>query len=126
MPAILERYPNLVYFVLGATHPSVLRHEGEAYRLMLQRLTRELGVERNVVFYNQFVRIDQLIEFIGAADIYVTPYLNADQIVSGTLAYSVGAGKAVSPRPTGTREELLADGRGALVPFHDPPPSPPK
>ena len=120
MPTILERYPNLVYIVLGATHPNVLRHEGEAYRLMLQRLTRELGVERNVVFYNQFVRIDQLVEFIGTADIYVTPYLNAEQIVSGTLAYSVGAGKAIVSTPYWHAEELLADGRGALVPFRDP------
>lgn len=119
MPAILERYPNLVYIVLGATHPNILRHQGETYRLTLQRLTRELGIERNVVFYNQFVRLDQLIEFIGTADIYVTPYLNAEQIVSGTLAYSVGAGKAVVSTPYWHAEELLADGRGVLVPFRD-------
>jgi glycosyltransferase involved in cell wall biosynthesis len=120
LPAILERYPNLVYIVLGATHPNVLRHDGEAYRLMLQRLTREMGIEQHVVFYNQFVRLDQLVEFIGTADIYITPYLNAEQIVSGTLAYSVGAGKAVVSTPYWHAEELLADGRGALVPFRDP------
>lgn len=120
LPAILDRYPNLVYIVLGATHPSVLRHDGEAYRLMLQRLTRELGIERNVIFYNQFVQLDQLVEFIGTADIYITPYLNAEQIVSGTLAYTVGAGKAVISTPYWHAEELLADGRGMLVPFRDP------
>ena len=88
LPAIVERYPNVVYLVLGATHPHVIQHEGETYRLSLQRLAQEKGVEGNVIFYNRFVSLEELIEFIGAADIYITPYLNAEQIVSGTLAYT--------------------------------------
>src|SRR5512147_46905 len=120
LPAIVERYPNVVYLILGATHPHVIQHEGETYRLSLQWLAQEKGVEGNVIFYNRFVSLEELIEFIGAADIYITPYLNAQQIVSGTLAYTLGAGKAVISTPYWYAEEMLADGRGALVPFKDP------
>ncbi len=120
LPAIVERYPNVVYLILGATHPHVIQHEGETYRLSLQWLAQEKGVEGNVIFYNRFVSLEELIEFIGAADIYITPYLNAAQIVSGTLAYTLGAGKAVISTPYWYAEEMLADGRGALVPFKDP------
>lgn len=120
LPAILKRDPNVVYIVLGATHPHVKRHEGETYRLTLQRLAQEQGVGHNVIFYDQFVTLEELIEFIGAADIYITPYLNETQIVSGTLAYTVGAGKAVISTPYWYAEELLAEGRGILVPFRDP------
>jgi glycosyltransferase involved in cell wall biosynthesis len=120
MPAILERHPNAVYIVLGATHPHVRQHEGERYRLMLQRMARELGVEQQVTFYDQFVALDELVRFIGAADIYITPYTNPAQIVSGTLAYTVGAGKAVISTPYWYAEEMLAEGRGMLVPFQDP------
>ena len=119
LPAILARYPQVVYIVLGVTHPHVKRHEGEFYRLQLERLARTLGVESNVLFYDRFVSLEELIEFIGAADIYVTPYLNPAQITSGTLAYTVGAGKAVISTPYWYAEELLADGRGLLVPFAD-------
>jgi glycosyltransferase involved in cell wall biosynthesis len=119
MPTILKRYPDALYFVLGATHPHVRRRDGEAYRLMLQRLAREHGVEHAVVFYNQFVRLEKLVEFIGATDIYVTPYLNREQIVSGTLAYAVGTGKAVISTPYWHAEELLSEGRGVVVPFRD-------
>jgi len=119
LPAILARYPNVVYVVLGATHPHVKRREGESYRLGLERLAHDYGVEGNVLFHNRFVSLQELVEFIGAADIYVTPYLNAAQIVSGTLAYAVGAGKAVVSSPYWYAEELLAEGRGALVPFAD-------
>ena len=120
LPAIVERYPNVVYIILGATHPHVIQHEGETYRLSLQWLAQEKGVESNVIFYNRFVSLEELVEFIGAADIYITPYLNAQQIVSGTLAYTLGAGKAIISTPYGYAEEMLADGRGALVPFKDP------
>jgi glycosyltransferase involved in cell wall biosynthesis len=120
LPAILKRHPNVVYFVLGATHPHVLRDEGESYRLSLQWLAQEKGVEGNVVFYNRFVAADELVQFISAADIYITPYLDAAQISSGTLAYTVGAGKAVISTPYWYAEEILADERGALVPFRDP------
>ncbi len=121
LPAILARYPQVVYIVLGVTHPHVKRHEGEFYRLQLERLARTLGVESNILFYDRFVSLDELIEFIGAADIYITPYLNPAQITSGTLAYTVGAGKAVISTPYWYAEELLADGRGLLVPFADAP-----
>jgi glycosyltransferase involved in cell wall biosynthesis len=120
LPKIVARYPNVVYIILGVTHPHVIQSEGETYRLSLQWLAQEKGVEGHVIFYNRFVSLEELIEFIGAADIYITPYLNAAQIVSGTLAYTLGAGKAVISTPYWYAEEMLADGRGALVPFHDP------
>ena len=120
MPDILAKHPNVVYIVLGATHPHVLKHEGEAYRERLKARAAELGVKDSVRFFNQFVSLEDLKEFIGAADIYITPYLNAAQITSGTLAYSFGAGKAVISTPYWHAEELLAEDRGSLVPFSDP------
>ena len=120
LPAILEKNPNVVYIVVGATHPHVIQNEGETYRLSLQWLAQENGVEANVIFYNRFVNPEELIQFISAADIYITPYLDEAQITSGTLAYTVGAGKAVVSTPYWYAEEVLADGRGALVPFSDP------
>ena len=120
LPAIVAHNPNVVYLIVGATHPNVLRHDGETYRLSLQRLARDKGVESRVIFYNRFVSLEELIEFISAADIYITPYLNAAQITSGTLAYTLGAGKAVISTPYWYAEEMLAEERGALVPFHDP------
>ncbi len=121
LPAVLADHPNVVYIILGETHPHVKKVEGEAYRLSLQWLARERGVESNVIFYNQFVSLEELIEFIGAADIYITPYLNKAQITSGTLAYTLGAGKAVISTPYWYAEEMLAEDRGELVPFADPP-----
>jgi glycosyltransferase involved in cell wall biosynthesis len=120
MPEILAKFPNFVYIVLGATHPSLVREQGERYRLTLERLARELGISESVIFYNRFVEIEELTEFIRAADVYVTPYLNAAQITSGTLAYSFGCGKAIVSTPYWHAEELLADGRGVIVPFADP------
>ncbi|MBN2380735.1 glycosyltransferase [candidate division WOR-3 bacterium] len=120
LPRILERYPNIVYIVVGATHPNVLKHEGESYRLSLEILAKEHGVEKAIIFHNRFVSIEELIEFISATDIYVTPYINQAQIVSGTLAYVVGAGKPVISTPYWYAEELLADNRGALVGFNEP------
>jgi len=120
LPAILARHPNVVYIILGVTHPHVKRLEGETYRLSLQWIAQEKGVEGQVIFYNRFVSMEELVEFISAADIYITPYLNAAQITSGTLAYTLGAGKAVISTPYWYAEEMLAEGRGALVPFRDP------
>lgn len=120
LPAILKQHPDVVYLVLGATHPHVRREEGERYRHGLQKLARELGVERHTAFIDRFVSLDELVEYIGAADLYVTPYLNPEQIVSGTLAYTVGAGKAVVSTPYWYAQELLADERGWLAPFADP------
>jgi hypothetical protein len=120
LPAVLAEFPNLVYIVLGATHPNLVREQGEVYRLGLERLARDLGVEKNVSFYNRFVEITELTEFLGVADLYITTYLNPAQITSGTLSYAFGCGKAVISTPYWHAEELLADGRGVLVPFGDP------
>jgi glycosyltransferase involved in cell wall biosynthesis len=120
LPAILERHPNVVYIVLGATHPNLIAHEGESYRLKLERLAEDRGVTGNLIFYNRFVTLAELTDFIGAADIYITPYLNQAQITSGTLAYAFGAGKAVISTPYWYAQELLANERGLLVPFADP------
>lgn len=120
LPAIVEKHPNVVYIIVGATHPSIIRKDGESYRLSLQWLASEKGVEENVIFYNQFVALDELVQFISAADIYITPYLDEAQITSGTLAYTLGAGKAIISTPYWYAQEMLADDRGVLVPFHDP------
>lgn len=120
LPEIVKAHPEVVYLILGATHPHLVKHEGESYRLSLQRLARSLGVEGHVAFYDRFVELDELLKFIGAADVYLTPYTNREQITSGTLAYALGAGKAVVSTPYWHAEELLADGRGVLTPFADP------
>ena len=120
LPGIVDIYPETVYIILGATHPHILKESGESYRLSLQLRARELGVEKNLIFHNRFVNLKELCEFLGAADIYVTPYLNREQIVSGTLAYALGAGKATISTPYWYAEEMLADGRGRIVPFQDP------
>src|SRR5467141_451921 len=119
LPRVLAEFPDVVYIVLGATHPNELRDQGEAYRLGLERLAKKNGVQKNVIFYNRFVDIEELKEFIGAADLYVTPYLNEAQVTSGTLAYAFGAGKAVISTPYWHAKELLGDDRGVLVPFGD-------
>lgn len=120
LPEIARRHPSVVYLVLGATHPHLLAREGERYRLSLERLAEDRGVKEHVIFYNRFVSLDDLKEFIGAADIYLTPYLNEAQVTSGTLACVFGAGKAVVSTPYWHAQELLADGRGVLVPFRNP------
>ncbi len=119
LPGIIRRFPDVVYLVLGVTHPNVKREKGEEYRLWLQRLARDIGVADHVVFHNRFVDIDELCRFLGAADLYVTPYLATEQSVSGTLAYALGSGKAVISTPYWYAEELLDKGRGRLVPFRD-------
>ncbi len=120
LPQILSKHKNVVYIVAGATHPHVLRREGEKYRTQLQDLAREVGVESNVIFHNRFVSPEEMVEFIGAADIYITPYRHEAQVVSGTLAYAVGAGKAIISTPYWHAIELLDGRRGALVPFQNP------
>ena len=117
MPSILKSRSDAVYVVLGATHPNLIRDQGEAYRESLVARVRELGVANNVVFLNQFVDQAILLDFISMCDVYVTPYLNEAQMTSGTLAYSFGLGKAVVSTPYWHARELLADGRGVLVPF---------
>src|SRR5436305_10280661 len=119
LPHVLAEFPDVVYIVLGATHPNELREHGEAYRLSLEILAKKNKLEKNVIFYNQFVELEDLKEFIGAADLYITPYLNIAQITSGTLAYTFGAGKVVVSTPYWYAAELLAEGHGVLVPFGD-------
>jgi glycosyltransferase involved in cell wall biosynthesis len=119
MPEILKASPTAVYVVLGATHPNLVRREGEAYRERLVAQAKKLGVENHVVFLNQFVDLPTLLRFIAMCDVYATPYLNVAQMTSGTLAYSFGLGKAVVSTPYWHAQELLADGRGVLVPFGD-------
>ena len=120
LPQILSRHKNVVYLVAGATHPHVLRREGEKYRASLQALAKEVGVESQVMFHNRFATPEEMAEFIGAADIYITPYRHEAQVVSGTLAYALGAGKAIISTPYWHAIELLDDRRGALVPFQNP------
>ena len=119
LPGIVRQHPNVVYLILGATHPHLMASEGERYRLSLERLAEDRGVKEHVIFHNRFVSLADLKEFIGATDIYLTPYLNEAQITSGTLAYVFGAGKAVVSTPYWHAQELLADGRGVLVPFRN-------
>lgn len=119
MPRIIEACPTAVYVVLGATHPNLVRHHGEAYRESLVQRVTDLGVEDHVVFVDQFVDQATLLDFISMCDVYVTPYLNEAQMTSGTLAYSFGLGKAVVSTPYWHASELLGDGRGVLVPFGD-------
>jgi glycosyltransferase involved in cell wall biosynthesis len=120
LPQILSNHKNVVYIVAGATHPHILRREGDQYRASLQALAKEMGVESQVIFHNRFVSPEEMVEFIGAADIYVTPYRYEAQVVSGTLAYALGAGKAIISTPYWHAIELLDDRRGALVPFQNP------
>ena len=120
LPDILSKHKNVVYMVAGATHPHILRREGDKYRTHLQALAKEIGVESNVIFHNRFVSPEEMVEFIGAADIYITPYRHEAQVVSGTLAYALGAGKAIISTPYWHAIELLDDRRGALVPFQNP------
>ena len=120
LPAILAKHPNVVYIVSGATHPHIRRREGERYRDGLRALAEELGVSSQVIFNNRFVSAEELVELVSTADIYITPYRQEAQAVSGTLAIALGAGKAVVSTPYWHAKELLADGRGVIVPFEDP------
>ena len=120
MPRVAAQFPEAVFLVLGATHPNIKKESGESYRISLQQRARHLGVQKNIMFHNRFVTLEKLCEFLISADLYVTPYLSKDQITSGTLAYAMGAGKAVISTPYLYAEEMLAEGRGRLVPFNDP------
>jgi glycosyltransferase involved in cell wall biosynthesis len=119
LPAVVRRFPDVVYFVVGATHPAVARREGEAYRTLLEREAEKLGVREHVVFRGQFVSADDLRRYLLAADVFISPYLNEAQVTSGALSYAMGAGAAVVSTPYWHAQELLADGRGCLFPFRD-------
>jgi len=120
LPRILSQHSDVVYIIAGATHPHVKLREGDRYRLELEALATKLGVERNVVFHNRFVSPQEMATLVSAADIYITPYRYEAQAVSGTLAYALGAGKAIISTPYWHAAELLSDGRGILIPFEDP------
>jgi len=119
LPAIIKIDPSVLYIVLGATHPEVLRHEGYAYKRKLEKMVDDLKMQKNVVFYDRFVDDAELFHFLGAADVYVTPYLHKEQLTSGTLAFAVGAGKAIVSTPYWAAQDLLGNGRGILVRFGD-------
>jgi glycosyltransferase involved in cell wall biosynthesis len=119
MPEIIKSCPNVTYVILGATHPKLVRQQGEAYRDSLTARVKALGIESHVVFFNQFVDQATLLDFISMCDVYTTPYLNENQMTSGTLSYSFGLGKAVVSTPYWHAKELLSDGCGILVPFGD-------
>jgi len=119
LPEIVSDFPDLLYFVVGATHPAILRREGEAYRTMLEREAEELGVRDHIVFRGQFVTPEELRQYLLATDIFISPYLNEAQVTSGALSYAMGAGAAVVSTPYWHAQELLSDGRGRLFPFKD-------
>ena len=120
LPAILARHPNVVYIVSGVTHPHIRRREGERYREELQALAAQLGCSDHLILNNRFVSAEELVEHVGAADIYITPYRQEAQVVSGTLAIALGAGKAIISTPYWHAKELLAEKRGVIVPFETP------
>ncbi len=119
IPEIVKEEPSVLYIILGMTHPSVVKHDGESYRFSLQQMVKELGIQEHVIFHNRFVTDDELANFLCAADVYVTPYLNKEQLTSGTLSFAVGTGKAVVSTPYWAATELLANGQGKLVRFSD-------
>lgn len=119
MPGIIERHPEAVYIILGQIHPYVVKESGDSHLQGLYQLVNRLGMNDHVLFRNRFVRMDTLIQYITAADIYITPYINEQQIVSGTLAYTTGMGTPAVSTPYWYAQEMLADGRGRLVPFND-------
>lgn len=120
MPKILEKFPDAMYFVLGETHPGVRNHEGESYRNELLQLVADLGIQKSVRFNNRYLSLEELINYLCATDIYLTPYINKDQITSGALAYAIGCGKPTVSTPYLYAEEVLSEGRGILVDFRDP------
>ena len=119
LPAVIKKFPQVLYFVVGATHPAIKARQGEEYRIFLEGRVAEHGLERNVIFHNRFIPQERLIQFLVASDVYLAPYLSEEQIVSGTLSYSLGCGKVVISTPSWYAKEILSEGRGILVPFRD-------
>lgn len=120
LPQVVEKHPKVLYLILGETHPNVRRNEGESYREELQALVQELRLENHVQFVNRYLTKSELIRYLQATDVYLTPYLNPNQIVSGTLAYAMACGKVIVSTPYLYAQALCADGRGILVNFRDP------
>jgi glycosyltransferase involved in cell wall biosynthesis len=121
MPSVVERFPDALYLVVGQTHPELLKQQGEAYRNTLERAVEELGMREHIAFVNEYLTQRAIVDYLLATDVYVTPYLDPNQITSGTLAYALGAGKAIVSTPYLHAVEALADGRGIVVPFRDSP-----
>lgn len=120
LPRLVEKYPNLIYLIIGETHPMVRKHEGESYRNELLKLVEKLGLQNNVKFYNKYLSLEEIMEYLVATDIYICTNLDKDQIVSGTLSYALGCGRAVVSTPSVYAEEMLANNRGVLVKFKNP------
>ncbi len=120
LPSVIQKHPDVIYIILGATHPNILKAQGEEYRISLQQLVQKLDIGDHVIFKNRFVELEELCEYLGTADIYITPYLEEAQITSGTLIYAMGTGKAIISTPYWYATEMLADDRGVIVPFKDP------
>jgi len=120
LPSVIKKHPDVIYIILGATHPHILKTYGEEYRISLQQLVRKLNISDHVTFQNRFVELKELCEYLGTADIYITPYLEEAQITSGTLVYAMGTGKAIISTPYWYATEMLAEGRGRIVPFKNP------
>ena len=120
LPSVIQKHPDVIYIILGATHPNILKAQGEEYRISLQQLVQKLDIGDHVIFKNRFVELEELCEYLGTADIYITPYLEEAQITSGTLIYAMGTGKAIISTPYWYASEMLADDRGVIVPFKDP------
>lgn len=120
MPMVVKKHPKAIYIVLGATHPHVKRNSGEKYRQELQSLVRQLGLKEHVIFHNRFVTLEEICSYLGATDVYVVPYPTAERVVSGSLAYALGAGKAIVSTPFWYAQEVLEGDVGTLVPFNNP------
>ena len=119
LPEVVKKHPEVLYIILGKTHPSVVKMSGEEYRNFLKLLVRKNNLSEHVYFDDRFVSSDELLSYLSASDIYITPYLNEAQITSGTLSYAVGAGSAVISTPYWHAQELLADERGIIFNFND-------
>ena len=119
LPEVVKKHPDIVYMVVGATHPAVVRQKGEEYRFFLQGLVRSLGLSEHVIFHDRFVEFEELERFLGSADVCITPYLTESQIVSGVLSLCIGAGKATVSTPYWYASEMLGEKRGVIVPFRD-------
>jgi glycosyltransferase involved in cell wall biosynthesis len=120
LPEVIKQHPEVLYLVIGETHPEIRRHEGERYRNSLMELVKKLHLEKHVRFVNQYLTQRQLVRYLQATDIYITPYIERYQITSGTLAYALGSGKAVISTPHLYASEVLAEGRGLLAEFQNP------
>ncbi|MDO8512941.1 MAG: glycosyltransferase family 4 protein [bacterium] len=120
LPEVVKKFSKLKFLIIGATHPVLVKREGEKYREKLQELATRLGLNKNVEFINRYLSLDEVVQYLRATDIYISPYLQSEQIASGTLAYALGAGRACISTEYLYAKEVLADGRGILVPFRDP------